>query len=191
MHSKKTLAATALVSAAILLGLLAVQGTYALWNEVVTVRPGVVQAADFKIMLSNSSGGQADMTDALVTPFYLTASTTQLSELYPGDSVHTSVIISNDTNASSGRFEVEAATSAATSNDGWSDHFGTRVTTASSSDVCSTISYDGTSATKVVTIPQQGSTVLCIEVTLRETAPEDLQSKSVTLTLPITVTQLS
>lgn len=190
MNSKKTLTATALVSAAILLGLLAVQGTYALWNEVATVRPGVVQAADFKIMLSNSSGGQANMTNAVVTPFYLTDSTTPLADLYPGDSVHTSVIISNDTNAGSGTFEVDAATSAATANNGWSEYFGTRVVTASSSGACPTVTYDGASATKVVTIPQQGSTVLCIEVTLRESTPIDLQSQSATLTLPLTVTQL-
>lgn len=183
--------ATALVSAAVLLGLLAVQGTYALWNEVVTVRPGTVQAAEFKIMLSNPYGDEeTNMTNAVDTPFYLTDSTLPLADLYPGDSVHASVVISNDTNAGSGTFEVEAATSAASATGGWTEHFRTRVMTASIPDACSTSSFVDASAIKIVTIPQQGSAVLCIEVTLRETAPVDLQGQSVTFTVPLTVTQL-
>ncbi|MFB9798452.1 hypothetical protein ACFFON_16065 [Arthrobacter citreus] len=53
MKSLRALKAAGLILAAVVLGLMTVQGSYALWNAAFSVTPGTVQAADFNILVNN------------------------------------------------------------------------------------------------------------------------------------------
>ena len=54
MKSTTTLKAAGLVLIAVVLGMLTVQGSYALWNKSVSSNAGTVQAADFRISLTDT-----------------------------------------------------------------------------------------------------------------------------------------
>ncbi|MCQ1951093.1 hypothetical protein NNX28_14310 [Arthrobacter sp. zg-Y859] len=51
---KSTLKAAGLILAAVVLGLMTVQGTYALWNTAAPSNAGTIQAADFNILVNGS-----------------------------------------------------------------------------------------------------------------------------------------
>lgn len=58
MGIPRSLRAAALVAAAVLMGLLTVQGTYALWAANASVTPGSVSAASFNVSLTGMPSGQ-------------------------------------------------------------------------------------------------------------------------------------
>ncbi|MBO0908173.1 hypothetical protein [Arthrobacter sunyaminii] len=54
MKSLRALKATGLILAAVVLGLMTVQGSYALWNAAVPSNAGTIQAADFKVTVKDT-----------------------------------------------------------------------------------------------------------------------------------------
>lgn len=85
MKSLRALKAAGLIVAAVVLGLMTVQGSYALWNTAVPANAGTIQAADFSIKVN----GQ-DMAAALVP--------LSLGELVPGNTAYTAIEIKNNVN---------------------------------------------------------------------------------------------
>ena len=83
---KKALKAAGLIAAAVVLGLLTAQGSYALWNTTAPANAGTVQAADFKILLNN-----VEMSKP--TPIAL-----DIGELAPGTPAYTSLTVANKVN---------------------------------------------------------------------------------------------
>ena len=65
VKSLRALKAAGLILAAVVLGLMTVQGSYALWNSAVTANAGTIQAADFSILV--------DRTDMTTTPINFAA----------------------------------------------------------------------------------------------------------------------
>ncbi|UWX97993.1 hypothetical protein N2K95_04800 [Arthrobacter zhaoxinii] len=53
MNSLRSLKAAGLILAAVVLGLMTVQGSYALWNTIAPSNAGTIQAADFRIDVNN------------------------------------------------------------------------------------------------------------------------------------------
>lgn len=83
---KKALKAAGLIAAAVVLGLLTTQGSYALWNTTAPANAGTIQAADFKVLVNN-----VDMSKD--TPIAL-----NIGELAPGGSAYTSLTVTNKVN---------------------------------------------------------------------------------------------
>ena len=86
--SLRAVKAAGLILAAVVLGLMAVQGTYALWNAAVPSKAGSVQSANFSILVNN-----AEMTS---TPVAL-----NIGELTRGSAAYTSLTVTNNVNATS------------------------------------------------------------------------------------------
>ncbi|NMR30391.1 hypothetical protein [Crystallibacter degradans] len=108
MGTKSIMKASALLAAAIVLGFLTVQGTYALWNKMVPVGAGTIQAADFRVSLTDlSTGVPIDMTDSAGTSALVSLKPTGSPS--PGKPAYAGVRISNVTNAGSD-FAVRAST---------------------------------------------------------------------------------
>jgi hypothetical protein len=120
MGIPRSLRAAALIAAAVLLGLLTVQGSYALWNVGTSAAPGTVSAASFTVNLTGSPSGQ-------VTPMTLAggqaaslALLTQATALTPGTAVYAGALVGNASDAG-GVFSIDVtagapATSASKSN---------------------------------------------------------------------------
>jgi hypothetical protein len=136
MGIPRNLRAAALVAAAVLLGLLTLQGSYALWSAAASAAPGAVTSASFDFTLAGPSTPSTNMTLAAGQPAIVSVNPS--GALTPGNAVYSSVSVSNNSDAG-GQFNISVNTGA-----------------AAKSNV----------------------------------APGDLKGQSVTITIPLTATQL-
>lgn len=85
MKSLRVLKAAGLILTAVVLGLMTVQGSYALWNAAAVSSPGTLQAADFSIKVNGQE--MAGQTVPLT-----------LGELLPGKTAYTAIDVKNNVN---------------------------------------------------------------------------------------------
>ena len=197
MKSTRALKATGLVLIAVVLGMLTVQGSYALWNTAATASAGTVQAADFRISLTDTvTSTVTDMTLANGTSATLKLSTTALGTVNPGHSVYAGVEVGNVTNAG-GDFTVRANTGnpviGGNAGSPLTPFLKLKAVAASSLSQCNQAALyaqadpSGTSAMNIV---KEASGVFCFEVTLASTMPANLSGQSAEVAIPIIVNQL-
>ena len=184
MRTKTLLKASALLAAAVVLGLLTVQGTYALWSRVVPVDAGTIQAADFSVKLTDVGTGTAvEMVDASGESVLL-----QLKPSGPVSSTvpaYAGVQVSNVTNAGSD-FAVRARIGQASAGD---LVIKTRALPAGTGN-CGAVDFTGTGGTAEATLAKNASAVFCFQLMLAPTAPEALSGTQTKITVPIIVDQL-
>ncbi|MHC8608836.1 SipW-dependent-type signal peptide-containing protein [Paenarthrobacter ureafaciens] len=181
-----------LMVAAVLLGLTAVQGTYALWSSAAVATPGTVQASSFTVNLTGSpSTASTPMTvNGQATSLALTTTQAPLQDLVRGGSVYTSVKIGNASDAG-GVFDINVTASAPTlSNVGsgtLAGHLSVAATMAASQDACPTATGYQSLASGVTTpaIVKGADAVLCFRVTLSSTAPVSVEGNSVSILIPL------
>ncbi|MDJ0314000.1 hypothetical protein [Arthrobacter sp. H35-D1] len=195
MKSTRALKATGLVLIAVVLGLLTVQGSYALWNKAAIAAAGTIQAADFRISLTDTiTSVVTDMTLADGTAATLSLSTTPAGVVIPGQSTYAGVELGNETNAG-GLFTVRASTSTpVVDNNAGSPlapYLTLKVVAANSLPQCSSAAlYEDASETAETDIPKQDTGVFCFQVSLADNMPASLSGQSATVAIPITVNQL-
>lgn len=98
MRITRTLRTSVLITAAVVLGLLTVQGTYALWNASTSALPGTISSASFDVSLTASPSGQVtNMT--LSGGSQATLALSPAAALQPGSSVYAGVVVANNSNA--------------------------------------------------------------------------------------------
>lgn len=197
MKSTRALKATGLVLVAVVLGLLTVQGSYALWNKFVAADAGVVQSADFRISLTDTTtSAYTDMTLPDGTAATLALSTTPAGIVVPGHSSYAGVQLGNVTNAG-GPFTVRASTGvpAIDNNVGspLAPYLGVKVVAATALSQCSQASLYASApanGTATVDIAKTATAVLCFQVTLAATMPAQLGGQTAAVAVPIIVNQL-
>lgn len=186
MRTKNMLLTAAVIGLAVVAGLLGVGGTWALWNATVSSDAGPIQAATFEVKVNGKSIGPPD---ANVSVDLEGGS----PELTPTRKVYAAVTITNATNAS-GPFKVTAdlGIPQATSGTGVDMRPYLDLSTARlSSGACSAVSPSFYAATdRSVEIPKDGSATYCVEVALKANTPSTLGSKSFTVSLPLSISQL-
>jgi len=195
MRIPRTLRAGLLIAAAVVLGLLAVHGTYALWNASTTAAPGSISSASFDVSLTASPSGQVtNMTLPGGGPATLALSPT--AALQPGSSVYAGVVVSNNSNAG-GTFNaavtVDQATLANVSGGALAQYLAVNAKTASAAADCNTVSgYSplGAAGLTSTAVPKAGATVFCFQVSLSTTAPISVKGQAVNITLPVSARQL-
>ena len=195
MRIKRTLQAAGLIAAAVILGLLTVQGTYALWSATAVAAPGVVSSASFTVNLTATPSGQATaMTLADGKPANLALAPAEA--LLPGTSVYGGVVVTNSTDAG-GAFNTVATVGQPTlvnvSGGTLAQYLSVNGKTAASATDCSTASgYAPLAASGLASpaVPKSGSTVFCFQVTLSSAAPSTVKGQAVNIALPLTVRQL-
>ena len=195
MRIPRMLRAGALIAAAVVLGLLAVQGTYALWNAGTSVAPGTVSSASFDVSLSASPSGQAtnmSLPGGTSATINLGSATT----LAPGTPVYASLVTSNNSNAG-GTFSTSITAGQATVTNVGFGSLAQYVTVsakfASAVADCTTASgYTALTSAELTSgaVPKATSTVLCFQVSLSTSASFLMKGQAVNISLPLTARQL-
>ncbi|WP_449372242.1 hypothetical protein [Arthrobacter psychrolactophilus] len=197
MKSARTLKATGLVLIAVVLALFTVQGSYALWNKAVTSNAGTVQAADFRISLTDTNASRVtDMTLADGTAATLSLTTTPIGVVIPGQSTYAGVQVGNVTNAG-GAFTVRASTATPIIDNNAASPLApylvvktvaaTSLAQCSSPDIYAAATPSGTASTDIA---KAATGVFCFQVTLAATMPASLSGQTASIAIPITVNQL-
>ncbi|WP_255771631.1 SipW-dependent-type signal peptide-containing protein [Pseudarthrobacter sulfonivorans] len=196
MRIKHSLQAAALIAAAVLLGLLTVQGTYALWNATVAVPPGTVGSASFdvKMTAAPNSANFTNMTMADGTTANLAIIPT--GTLLPGGSAYGGVVLTNNSNAG-GTFSTAITATKGTVTSTGDGSLAQNVTVnakmgTQATDCSDTSGYAalGTSTLTAASVAKAASTVFCLQVTLNSNPPTSVKGQAVNIPLTITARQL-
>lgn len=195
MRIPRMLQAGALIAAAVALGLLTVQGTYALWNAGGSTAPGTVSSASFDVSLTANPSGQATNM-SLPGGTSATINLTQATSLAPGTPVYASLVAGNNSNAG-GTFSTSiTAGQPVVANTGLgilaqyvtvSAKFAPAVADCATPAGYAPLTSAGLTSAAV---PKAASTVLCFQVSLGSTTPILLKGQTVNISLPITARQL-
>lgn len=182
MTTRNVLRVIAVLVLAVLAGVLAVQGTWALWNSAVASGAQSVRAADFEVHVNGHptvASGEA-----------VSVSLGQAGTLTPGASVHAALNVTVPTNASAD-FTVEATVGTPQVNSasvgGLGDHLRFQVAPAPGSGKCVDAASWGPAATSV--IGKGGAAGFCVRIQMLQGAPETLRAATATITIPVSVTQ--
>ena len=189
MGIPRHLRAAALVAAAVLMGLLTVQGSYALWAAAASATPGAVTAASFDVSLAGTPTGQViNMTTAGGQAGIISLSPS--TALTPGTAVYSSVSATNNSDAG-GQFNISVTAGAPVVSNVAGGALAGYVTvsakSATSAAACGTTGYAGLAP---VTVPKGASTTLCYEVKLAANAPTTVKGQAVSISIPLIATQL-
>jgi len=198
MRGPRALRAAALIAAAVLLGLLTVQGTYALWNAATTGAPGTVQAASFTVNLTGTPSGQATPMTLAGGQSASLALTTQNAVLSPGTATYANVLVGNASDAG-GAFSIGVTAGAPTLVNNAGGSLATYLTVnaktgTTAADCTATTGYstplNATSSLTSAAVPKAASIYMCFEVRLSSAAPAAVKGQSVNITIPLTARQL-
>ena len=182
MKSLRALKAAGLILAAVALGLMTVQGSYALWNSAVSTNAGTIQAASFKVEMNNGKG-----------PVWMTQDNgsqgvveLNVGTVNAGASVYTGVRLTNKSDAG-GTFTLRASAGPAEispSSALWSvEH---RAVSGTDLGACKAALFTS-SQVQTTDIAKDGSGVICFKVSLAETAK--IEGQPFTIKIPLSVAQ--
>lgn len=195
MRIPRMLRAGALIAAAVVLGLLAVQGTYALWNAGASAAPGTVSSASFDVALTASPSGQATNM-SLPGGTSATINLGAVTLLAPGTPVYASLVVGNNSNAG-GTFSTSiTAGQAEVTNAGYgalAQYVTVSAKFVSAAPECySSTGYAPLTAAGLTSaaVPKAASTVLCFQVSLSSSTSNLLKGQAVNISLPLTARQL-
>ncbi|GAB3812689.1 hypothetical protein GCM10028820_06170 [Tessaracoccus terricola] len=182
MTARNVLRVTAVMVIAVLAGVLAVQGTWALWNSAVASGAQSVRAADFQVNLNGNP--------TIVDGSAVTVSLGDVGTLTPGATIHAAVNATVPTDAGAeftvlatvGSPQVQQASVAALP-----DHLRFQVAPAPGSGKCADVAAWTPTAT--ATIGKGGAAGFCVQVQMLPGAPESLQGATATIAIPVSVTQ--
>jgi predicted ribosomally synthesized peptide with SipW-like signal peptide len=181
MRVTAQLKAAALIGLAVVVGLLGVGGTWALWNAAVPSGAGTIQAADFDIRLNNAPMG-ATATAAPESPGAL---------LTPDAPVYATVKIENATNAGT-PMTVAAVMNPPqvvnASHAGLTASLIVRAAEAPTSGACADAKYTQSNTSATTTIDQTKTGRLCLRMSLAAAVPPELGKTPATATITTTVT---
>lgn len=195
MRLPRTLRAGLLIAAAVILGLLTVQGTYALWNASTSVNPGTVSAASFDVGLTASPSGQVTTMTLPGGTAPATINLAPSTTLAPGTSTYASLAASNNTNAGGAFSTAFTVTKTSLVPEGagtLSQYIKISGKFAPPGQACGFTGYTEIAATGLTSAAVQkgAGTVLCLQVTLDSTTPPAMKGKAVNISLTLTARQL-
>ncbi|MDK1360208.1 hypothetical protein QNO00_08000 [Arthrobacter sp. zg-Y1219] len=176
MKSLPALKAAGLIIAAVMLGLMTVQGSYALWNAAVPSNAGTIQSADFKILVNG-----VEMT-ALQQPLNL-----NLAEIKPNGNSYTSISVTNKVNATSA-MTVKPKVTAGLATKGFAEYLTIQTTVPLAGQSCETAMYAGMPDLGV--IAKEQSKTICVKATLKANTPVSILGGTTTVPVALTVSQM-
>ena len=196
MRTTRFLKAAALIAAAVVLGLLTVQGSYALWNAAASTTPGTISAASFDVKLTAMPNSQNATNMTLADGTSATLAVTPTGTLLPGGSAYGGVVVTNNTNAG-GSFNTAITATKGTVTSTGDGSLALNVTVnaklgTAAADCSTTTGYTALGASGLVSpsVAKGGSTVLCFQVTLNANAPTSVKGQAVNIPLTLTARQL-
>ena len=179
MKSLRALKAAGLIIAAVVLGLMTVQGSYALWNAAVPSNAGTVQSANFSILVN-----RAEMTG---TPVIL-----NIGELARGTAAYTSLTVTNNVNASSA-LHIQPSLSGLVPTNNFAGNLTVKTVPAAAGVQCSAIAaatYDAAPRIPVLpTLAIGGTQNICFKVELKSSTPANLLGEPIDIPITLNVAQ--
>lgn len=181
MKSLRALKAAGLILAAVVLGLMAVQGTYALWNAAAPSKAGTVQSANFSILVNN-----AEMTS---TPVAL-----NIGELARGSAAYTSLAVTNNVNSGSA-LRVQPSLAGLVPTDTFGGNLTVKTVLAAAGAQCAAIpaaTYDA--APRIPAMPALGIGVtqnICFKVELKAATPSAMLGTPINIPITLNVAQIA
>ncbi|MCQ1954404.1 SipW-dependent-type signal peptide-containing protein [Arthrobacter sp. zg-Y238] len=183
---KSTVKAAGLILSAVVLGLMTVQGTYALWNATATSTPGTVQAADFKILVNGTE---------------MTTGPTEIKfpqVLVKGKSAYAQITVQNAVNVTQESplaLKLDALVYAPVDNFGGNLTAKTAVLqpghTCESMPANSYAAVSAPAAAHSVTLPRQAAQTICVQASLTANTPAALMGKEIKINTNLTVAQVA
>lgn len=178
MRTTAALKATALIAIAVLMALLTVQGTLALWNATASSKNQTVQSADFAVTVRTPDGGTARLSGTQ------TISVGGLTGLTPGTSRTVPVQVTNATDAGNGTFKARITAGTPQVSGTLAGYLTASIRPAQSTD-CSSV-RTGTS----IDLAQNATGVFCLTAALSANAPATLGGTTGAVTITLTAQQL-
>ena len=172
---------------AVLLGLMTVQGTYALWSAAAPATAGSLQAASFNVEMDGGTGvvmmRQPDGSQGSVG-----LATAPLGPVNAGQSVYAGVKLTNLTDAG-GTFTLAAAAGQPVVGGSLAPLLAVEQRAVSGADLaaCSNPALFTGTAARTLELPKSASGVLCFRVTL--SAEANAEGQTSTISIPLTVEQ--
>jgi hypothetical protein len=195
MRIRRSLQATALTAAAVVLGLATVQGTYALWSATASAAPGTVSSAAFTMDMTAVPSGQATAM-TLANGQSANLAVTPTAALTPGSSVYGGVVVANNTNAG-GTFNTTVTVTKGTVTSTGDGSLAQNVTINAKSgslpaDCDASSGYETLTAAGLTSpsVAKTASTVLCFQVTLNAAPPPSAKGQAVTIPITLTARQV-
>lgn len=199
MRLPRSFRAAALIAAAAFLGLLAVQGTYALWSSTAVATPGTVYGADFTVNLLGTPSGQTTamtLADGQPGTLALTTSAAPAADLLPGTVSYMALTASNASNAG-GTFGITLTAGPAiladTGGGALAQYLTVSAATGANASNCShATGYQALTTTSFTssTIAKGGSAVMCFKVQLSPSTPSSVTGQTVSISVPLTASQV-
>ncbi|MCC3266556.1 hypothetical protein [Arthrobacter gengyunqii] len=180
VKSLRALKATCLILAAVVLGLMTVQGSYALWNAAVPSNAGTIQSADFKILVTQN-GSTAEMK-TLSQPLNL-----NLAQIKPSESSYTSISVTNSVNASRA-MAVKPTIAVGLATEGFAEYLSVQAAVKPAGLTCEMAPYTGLQ--NLGEIAQNGTKEICLKATLKANTPISILGKTTSLPVTLTVSQI-
>lgn len=181
MRLKTTLQAAVVLALAVVVGLVGVGGTWALWNASTAGHLGTVQAADVQLRLNGTSASSGLVTVG-----------SPAESLTPGRAVHTSFTVTNATDAT-GDFRVSArlGTPVVTGADGTATPLSRNLTVQTTAKPaqgdCSGAVYGAASR---AVVGKNATVTFCVRFTLADGAPATAANSTARVIIPVTATQI-
>jgi hypothetical protein len=192
--------ATGAVACAVVLGLLTVQGSLALWSHTTPAGAGTVRAAEMTVQVKDlTGGGSSTLQAAQAQPLQIAGSP---QELKRGGTVYHRVGLSNATDAG-GAFDVRVAAegpatiSPASAASALSGQLQLGLATAAAGEACPTSGYAALpvgagSAGELprMTLAKGGAGVLCLRTQLASSAPMSVSGTQAGIRIALTAAQV-
>ena len=185
MKSLRALKAAGLIFAAVALGLMTAQGSYAVWNAGTTAAAGTVQSASFDVEMDNGSGAPVLMTQADGSQGTVALN---VGTVNAGASAYTGVKITNKSNAG-GQFTIRTSVAGApqfsAAGNLWTIQH--RAVSGTNPAACNAELFAGSQA-QTVDLPKGTSGIICFQVSLAATA--NIQGQVTAISVPLTAAQV-
>lgn len=176
MRSLTALKAAGLVLAAVVLGLLTVQGSLALWNKAVPSTAGTVQAANFSVLVNGVEMSSLTGTQAL-----------NLGELKPGASTYTQVQITNNVDAGS-NMRIQPVIATGTPTGGFAGYLTVKTALPAAGQGCAGLTYSG--LPDLGAVARSATKTVCVQVSLDRNTPSSVLGTTASIPATLTVNQL-
>ena len=180
MKSLRALKAAGLVLAAVVLGLMTVQGSYAFWNASAPQNAGTIQTADFNVTVNEANMAQ---TPSLAL---------NLEGLTRGSAVYTSVRIANAVNVTPGSpLVLQPAVSAPVPTNTLNGNLTVTTAVVQGSVTCSANLPYQAGAPKLPVLATGTTQTICFKVSLGANTPAASLGQPVSIPVNLSVAQLA
>lgn len=178
MKSLRVLKAAGLILTAVVLGLMTVQGSYALWNQVAQSNAGTVEAADFNVLVNGTPMPAASINKL------------EIGQLSRGTAAYTKIEIVNNVNVTSDSPLVLQATLTGLTP---ADNFGGKLTVKTARVAgavdCTTVAYAAGAPAGPMVLTKGVPQTICFKVELAADTAAAHLGKNINIPVTVTVAQ--